>query len=200
MKKIFFLVLISFVVMFFFSGCASVSCPNKPDWYLKGSGAFPGDRGIRIYGVGYGESPMMQARKNAADNRARQELADTLQINVKKLVTDFIEQHKDYFNPDTAGADEFTQTISKSVTDQQLMGAQIIDRWECEEKNMMASLAVVDLNSPFWDMYKNKMKQMIRDKHRAIVKEKADEAAKELDKEIKEQRARENEILGIPQQ
>lgn len=200
MKNLIVVALVVFGFSLFFSGCASVSCPNKPEWYLKGSGAFPGDRGIRIYGVGFGESPMAQARKNAADNRARQELADTMQLNVKKLVTDFIEQHKDYFNPDTAGADEFTQTIAKSVTDQQLMGAQIIDRWECEEKNMMASLAVIDLNSSFYDMYKAKMKQLIRDRHRAIVKEKADEAAKELDKEIKEQRQRENEILGIPQQ
>lgn len=171
-------------------------CALSPTWVMKGSGAFPGDREARIYGVGIGQSHNLQMRKDMADNRARQELADTLKTTVQRLVKDYMKEHKDYFNMEAAGADEFVTIVSKSVTDAVLVGSQIIDRWEDEKSGALYALAVMDLNSSFYDQYKEKMKKAIREQHRAVIKTRVKEAEADLDKEIEKQRKREKEILG----
>jgi hypothetical protein len=48
-----------------------------------------------------------------------------------------------------------------------------------------------------YDQYKENVKKAIREQHRAVVKERADEALNSLDAEIGKQQARESEILGV---
>lgn len=180
-----------------FVGCGSKAA-KKPDWIMKGSGAFPGDKGTRIYGVGVGNpSPNIALQRTVADDRSRQQLAAILNTTVKRLIRDFMEEHKNWFNPEASGSDEFNTVVSKNVTKATLVGSQIIDRWEDPKSGALYSLAVMDLQSSFYDQYKKKMKQAIRNQHRAIVAEKRKEAESQLDAEIDKQQKRENEILGI---
>jgi len=170
----------------------------KPDWIMKGNGAFPGDAGTVIYGVGVvSMDPNPALTRKAADNRARQEVAETMKTEVASMMKDFMESHKDYFQPDAAGSDELISAVSKSVSQAVLINCKIVDRFEDAEANTFYALARIDMNSNVYDQYKENVKKAIREQHRAVVKERADEALGSLDAEIEKQRSREKEILGV---
>jgi hypothetical protein len=177
-------------------GC--VTAVKKPDWVTKGSGAFPGEPATKIYGVGVaGVDPNKAVQIEQARARARAELAASIRTTVQRLIKDFMETHKDWFNlEDTAGSDEFFSYISKQVVDETIVGSRQMDSWEDPKTGDLYMLYVVDMDNSFYDSYKNAMRRLIREKHRAIVKERAEEAEAQLDKEVEKQRAREKENIG----
>jgi len=179
----------------FMLGCATVA--NRPDWVTKGSGAFPGDPATKVYGVGVaGPDPNTAVQIEQARSRARADLASQIKTVVQRLVKDFMESHKDWFNlEDTAGSDEFFSYVSKQVVDETLMGSKQLDSWKDPKTGDLYMLYGLDLGSSFYDSYKEGIKRMLREKHRAVVKERADEAINELDKAVEEQRQREKEII-----
>jgi hypothetical protein len=179
----------------FLFACSTI--PVKPDWVKKGSGAFPGDPSTKIYGVGVaGLDPNPAVPREQASTRARVELAKTLSVSVQNLVKDFVETHKDWFNlADTASSDEFFSSVTKTVTDQTLIGSKQLDSFE--DATSLYVLYSVDLGNDFFNTYKQSLKRLISDKHRAVVVEKVNEATQELDKEVDKQRQREDKILGI---
>lgn len=190
-KKLFILVIASLII-----GCATA--PKKPDWIIKGSGAFPSETVTKIYGVGVaGKDPNPAVQLEQARARARADLAATIRITVQKLVKDFMESHKDWFNlEDTAGSDEFFSVICKQVVDETLIGSKQVDSWKDPKTGDLYILYVLDLNDSFYNSYKNSIKNPIRERHRVVIKERADEAEAQLDKEIEKQRQREKEVLG----
>jgi hypothetical protein len=177
-------------------GCATAQV-RKPDWVMKGSGAFPGEPVSRIFGVGVaGPDPNKAVQIEQARARARAEIARSISTTVQVLVKDFMESHKDWFNlQDTAGSDEFFSYVSKQVTDQVLVGSRQMDSWEDPKTGDLYMLYVVNMDDSFYKSYKETMRRAIREKHRAIVKERAEEAFQELDKEVEKQREREKELL-----
>lgn len=178
------------------TGCATVPTVKKPDWVVKGAGAF--NEPNKIYGVGvYGKTPNKAAQLEGAKTRARAEIATTLSTNVQKLVRDFMEEHRDWFNlNDTAGSDEFLSVVTKQVTEQTLVGCKQVDSWEDPTTGDLYVLFVLDLGNNLYNSYKQSLRRVISEQHRAVVAERVNEALKELDKEIEKQRQREKEILG----
>lgn len=170
-------------------GLVLYSCAKKePEWVKKGSGAFPNEQ--KIYGVGVAnQSPSEAMDRTRCDTRARAELAKILNTYVASLVTDFMENNRDFFNPDKEGLDEFTQSIIKTVTETTLVGSQIIDRYIDEDKKIHYCLAVLEINNALMNL-SEKMKEAARQQHRALVKEKSDEMLKKLDEELKKKTER----------
>lgn len=162
--------------------------PKPPDWVNRGSGSFPGDQGARIYGVGVADfSKSIAMTRLKCDNRARAELARVLNTYVATLMHDFMEEHRDFFNPETEGLDEFVSYIAKSVAEATLVGSQIIDRWDDEDKKVQYCLSVLNAESVL-NSLRSKMREAIEEQHRAIVRERANEMLKKLDEELLKKR------------
>ena len=163
------------------------SCGKRaPDWVDKGSAAF--EDKSKLYGVGTaGLTPSEFLTRRKCDMRARAELARVLNTYVASLMTDFMEHNRDYFNQDAEGLDEFSSYIAKEVSEATLVGSQIIDRYVDEDKKVMYCLAVLDVDNVIANI-KEKMKQAIREQHRAIVKERSDEMLRKLDQELEKKR------------
>lgn len=149
---------------------------NVPEWVKKGSGAFEGDRGKAIYGVGARSNIDNIARlQDAAKNGARLEVAKVLNVKVTGL-------SKDYFRSvgtnDARQEEQLIQDVSKAYTEADLSGVQIVDMYHDVATKTMYSLAVMDLN-----LFKNvtkdaaALKQEVKD----YILKNADEAFKELD-------------------
>ena len=170
----------------------------QPEWVMKGSAAFPNEPKTVFYGVGVANSmPNIALLREAADNRARANVASEIKTAIEKLVKDYMDMHTDYFNKDVAGSDEFITYVSKSVTDAILINCRIIERWQDPKTGAFYSLAKMDQSEEFYKQYKEALKRALSDAHYNIVKEKVDNALSELDLDIKKQRQREKEILGI---
>ncbi|MCS7213175.1 MAG: LPP20 family lipoprotein [Candidatus Calescibacterium sp.] len=176
---------ISFLIL----GSILYSCAKKePEWVRKGSGAFPQEQ--KIYGVGVAnQTPSEAMDRTRCDTRARAELAKILNTYVASLVTDFMENNRDFFNPEKEGLDEFTQSIIKTVTEATLVGSQIIDRYIDEKKKIHYCLAALEINNALMNLA-DKMREAARQQHRALVKERSDEMLKKLDEELKKKTER----------
>jgi len=173
-----------------------ISTP-QPEWVMKGSAAFPNEPKTVFYGVGVANPmPNIALLRETADNRARANIASEMKTAVEKLVKDYMDMHVDYFNKDSAGSDELTSFVSKSVTDAILINCRIIDRWQDPKTGAFYSLAKMDQNEEFYKQYKEALRRSLSDAHYNIVKEKADKALTDLDSDIEKQRQREKEILG----
>lgn len=188
-RKFYFLFLsvVSFLIVF---GVSLNGCGKKPpEWVTKGSGAFsPKEK--KLYGVGVSElSPNEAMTRVRCDTRARADLARVLDSYIASLITDFMEEHKDYFNKDAEGSDEFTQIIIKSTTEATLIGSKVIDRYIDEKRKVMYCLVELETDNVLQETF-NKMKEAARQRHRAIVKERSDEMLQKLDEELKKRTER----------
>jgi hypothetical protein len=177
----------SFVLLVLIFGCGGKKEVYKtggtaPKWVDKGSGAFDTEKGKVIYGVGViSKDPNPQLERKAASNRALAEIATTLNTHVASLMKDFMESHRDYTNPAESGSVEFVSNISKTVTDAQLVGAQVVDFWRADNGDLFA-LASLSYDSVLQSL-KDKVKEA-QEKQAVFLKAKADEAVAELNKEL----------------
>jgi len=184
------------------AGCSSAPVKEakaaKPEWIIKGSGAYTAEAATVFYGVGIANAmPNISLQRKMADQRAREEVAASMKTSMKSMVKDYMDHHVDYFNPnDTAGSDEFGSYVSKSVVDQELVNCRVIDHFEDPDTGALYSLARMDANSDVMDQYKESLKQAIRDNHGNVLRARTDDALKELDKNVDEQRQHENQLLG----
>ncbi len=136
---------------FILAGCHHVKngpiANNAPDWVNKGGGAFK-DKGQDVfYGVGIFRGSMNPAlARDAADDRARADVAKILNTYVADL-------QKDYMEAVTAGDQSKTsdeQLVSetmKSFTKITLTGAVIVDHWKDPSDGTLYSLCKLDMNS-----------------------------------------------------
>lgn len=90
---------------------------DMPKWSLER----PAVEGI-IYGVGQAKKQNPSLAKKVAAQRARDEVAAAVKIQVESLVKDFMQESG---IGERAEALEFTQAVSKGVTDATLTGAVI---------------------------------------------------------------------------
>jgi hypothetical protein len=173
-----------------------VACAGKakpPEWVIKGSGAFPGDRGKALYGVGLSEkSANLAMSRTKSSDRARQELAKILNSYVATFMKDFMEEHKDYTDPAAGGSDEFTSYVSKSVSEATLVGSQIVDRWEDEEGRQyaLAILAVDDVLNQIGE----KTKAALKEKKRGVLEGRSNDMLKSLDDQLGKKRDAEKAV------
>lgn len=178
---------------------AAVPDPAKtmPEWVMKGAGAFPDEPKTVFFGVGVANSmPNIALLREAADSRARGNVASEMKATVAKLTRDYMDLHVNYFNQDAAGSDEFVSVVAKLTTDATLYGCRIVDRWQDPKTGAFYSLARMDNSDDLYKQYKASLKKAISDEHLAVVTAKRDEAEKALDAEVEKQRKREDQILG----
>lgn len=90
---------------------------DMPEWSLNR----PVMEGM-IYGVGQAKKQNPSLAKTVAAQRARDEIASTIKVKIESLVKDFMQESGVGEN---AKALEFTQSVSKGVTDATLTGALI---------------------------------------------------------------------------
>ena len=187
------------------AGCSSAPAvkaeapkPVKPEWVTKGSGAYSGDAATVFYGLGVANAmPNIALQRKMADQRGREEVAATLKTSLKSMVKDYMDHHVDYFKAeDTAGSDEFSSYVSKSVVDAELMDSRVVDHWDDPDTGALYALVRMDSGSHLYDQYKDTLKQALRDAHGAALKARTEDAIKDLDKAVADERGREKEILG----
>ena len=167
-------------------GCESTPKPaptadtaaSGPQWVMKGSGAFDVEKGKVFYGVGAAAGIKNKALlRQTSDNRARAEIAKTMEIYVASLT-------KDYMASTTAGdmsassEEQHVETALKSFTKATLHGATIVDRWMDPADGTMYALCELDMFSfkEALDKYKE-LDKKVRD----YVRENAEKMHGELE-------------------
>lgn len=156
------------------------ACGGPPNWVQKGSGAFNEKDSKSFYGVGsvvgVRNEPLAW---DAAENRARAEIAKTFETYTGYLM-------RDYAASTTAG--DFTRNTEeqnveraiKTVTTATLSGVRPIDRYKDEKTNTYYVLAKLSLE----DM-KNNLEQAkeLNAQVREFVRKNADKMFDRLEKE-----------------
>lgn len=126
-------------LMFGLMGCASAppqvqrakitGNPKEPPWVAMGGDAEPG-RDQWFTAVGNSMKDLNPAlTKKRAEDRARQELARTVQAECVGLIRDFMEAHKDYVDPKATGSSEFSQYVSKTVAASAINNSSVRNAW-----------------------------------------------------------------------
>lgn len=176
------------IISVMFSACGSLptkptslSAANPPDWVVKGGGAFKDSNGKAFYGVGSSTGiKNYSLQREAADNRARNDIAKVFEFYTKSLM-------KDYQASTTAGdfkataEEQNVEEAIKTVTSATLTGVIIIDHWEHPARDELFSLARLDLEA-----FKSNLDQHkeLSNEVRKAVKERADKLHEELEREV----------------
>lgn len=185
LKNISFLMAVGVLLL---SGCASkpkvtaqtpIQDVGAPEWVVKGSGAFGGEKGRIFYGVGVAEkNQSVSIMRSKTDSRARSELAKMIQIYNASLTKDYEALTK---TGEIKGVSEghFEQAI-KQATSMTLNGVEIVDHWQHPATGEFYALARLDL-----DALKNNFDKIeaLNDRVRDYIRENADRLHKELEKE-----------------
>jgi hypothetical protein len=147
---------------------------NLPDFILN-----PPKQVGFIFGVGIAEQQSVQLAMETADLRAKKEIAKVISQKVSNLMKDFMGQAG---LGTEAEVTEFTQSITKSVTDVELVGC-IIEKRENKEGKMY-SLAKLPLDASFRDQMKNMINGSLTSKEALLSEFRAKQGFEELDKEL----------------
>jgi len=152
-KKLFVLFITLSMGILLVAGCGTTPKPSAdpasmgPAWVMKGGGAFDVAKGKVFYGVGIASGIRNKALlRQTADNRARAEIAKTMETYVATLA-------KDYMASTTAGdmskssEEQHVETALKTFSKTTLHGATIVDRWMDPSDGSMYSLCELDLFS-----------------------------------------------------
>lgn len=166
------------------AGCAGRPAKEEmvagaPKWVNRGSGAFSEKERKIFYGVGtvVGVSnPALE--KDAADNRARYEIARVLGTYVSAL-------YKDYQSASTssdgipAAEQQMVEQALKTSVDETVRGAKIIDHWRNPNNGALWALGRLDL-----DDYKELINNAkdLKPRTKAILAGSADRAFAEMEK------------------
>ena len=188
-KSFIFIVLLVIVGMV--SGCASapdrtrvtVSDYQPPEWVNKGSGAFKDGSGEKVfYGVGSADGiRSISLRRSAADDRALASLAAQIEANIKRLSKDFqeITGRSTEAGKDSTERENVAQAF-KVLVNQTLSGSKIIDHWEHPAKNVLYSLARIELK-----IMEKKIDSHheLSDESKDLIKKRAEKLHEEMRKE-----------------
>ena len=152
-KKLFLLFITLAMGILLVAGCATSPKPSAdpaaqgPAWVMKGGGAFDVEKGKVFYGVGIASGIKNKALlRQTADNRARAEIAKTMETYVATLA-------KDYMASTTAGdmskssEEQHVETALKTFSKTTLHGAAIVDRWMDPSDGSLYALCELDLFS-----------------------------------------------------
>jgi len=122
-------------------GCATQPTPKPsdiPDWYLN-----PPQAEDVLYAAGDAVKLSMALAKDAADARARDAIARTIEVKVSTMIKDFMQESG--IGKDTQ-AQEFTSVVSKQVANTTLRGARIIKREMKVKDNQYHAFALAEYN------------------------------------------------------
>lgn len=144
MKKLVVLLMLIPIVLLLINCGAEKPKPKMadiPDWYLN-----PPQAEDAYYQAGDAVKMSMALAKDAADARARDAIARTIEVKVATMMKDFMQQSG---MGNDAEAIEFTSSVSKQVANNVLKGCKIVKREMKIEGNSYHaySLAEYNLNS-----------------------------------------------------
>jgi hypothetical protein len=174
----------------------------KPEWVVRGPGAFKNQGNIVFYGVG-STSPMPNAalQRKTVDLRAREAVASTMKTSVRSMVKDFMEHKADLFKPNgEAGSQEIIQYVGQGVTDAELSNCRILDYWEDPETGSLYALAKLDLNDGFYGSYKANLEKALREKGASANILESEKELKALDDKIQAQRTGIAAVVGATEE
>ena len=176
-------------VLLIIAGCSSAPQITKttplqslgaPDWVVKGSGAFTGDKGKVFYGIGSASNIQNTSLlRSSSENRARNEVAKIFQVYTASLM-------KDYMASTSAGQanvsseEQHVEQAIKTVTATTLSGVEIIDHWQHPATGELYSLARLDLEKFKENLEKAKE---LNSQARDYIRKNADRLHNELEKE-----------------
>src|SRR5438067_12116651 len=177
-KNLVWTVMVAGVAAVMLAGCSG----SPPKWVEKGGGYMNEKNSKSFYGVGAISGVRNEPlAKEAADNRARADLAKIMDTYTAYLM-------RDYAASTTAG--DFTKTSEeqnveralKTFVSANLSGVQVVDRWEKDEKSgkVTYALAKMDLAS-----FKESVSQMkdLNEAARDFVRKNAERAFDRLQQE-----------------
>lgn len=184
MKRNLLFLAMAVLVLATFSGCAGRPAKEEmvagaPKWVNRGSGAFSEKERKIFYGVGtvVGVSnPALE--KDAADNRARYEIARVLGIYVSALYKDY--QAASTSSDGTPAAEQqMVEQALKTTVDETVRGSKIIDHWRNPTNGALWALGRLDL-----DDYKELINNAkdLKPQVKAVLAGSADRAFSELEK------------------
>lgn len=152
---------------------------GAPDWVLKGKGA----DGEQIYGVGAvaGTRNIALAR-STAQGRGRTEIARSLELSIQSMLKDYQSTTTggEYFAK-AANDEQNIEDVTRQITDITLSGTRQDDHWVSETGTLYV-LMTLDVDD-FKDAVDG-MGQLNEDVRKA-VRERADEAFRELDQNLR---------------
>lgn len=144
---------ITSVIFIAFLAVSLVSCSGKtrvksdlhikgaPKWVNKGTQVLKNKRGRLFHGVGFAASMGdMSLQRDAADNRARAELARVLSSYLDVVSSDYVAAN-------STGNEKIVSRQIKSLTRVNLTGAKIIGRWRDKRNNTIYSIVELDMKS-----------------------------------------------------
>jgi phage host-nuclease inhibitor protein Gam len=126
----------------FLSACGA----SRPDWVMKGSGAFKKDQKM-IYGVGIAENISSEAlRRTTADNRAIAEISRQLSTISTSLMRDYMASTGVTAEGKENG-EQYVENTVKTFTSNVVSGVKITDRHQDKSGTLysLASLNIEDL-------------------------------------------------------
>lgn len=189
MKRFTQAVVVLFTGIFLFSGCAGTQKTTKmtpiqdlkaPEWVIKGSGAFGGERGKVFYGVGSAVGMKnMSLLRSAADNRARNEVAKVFQFYTSSLMKDY-KAATMAGDPNVTSDEQHVEEAIKTITSMTLSGVEVVDHWQNPATMEFYALARLDL-----DAFKDNLDraQELDAKVKAHIKQNAERLHEELAEE-----------------
>lgn len=160
---------------------------GAPEWVIKGSGAFGGERGRVFYGVASAwgiQNPSLS--RSAAGNRARTELASNVKIYVAALCKDYVASTM-AGDVNVTSEEQLTECARKTVTAMELSGSEIVDHWQHPATGELFALARLDLQA-----FKDTMERMkeLDKKLKEYIRENAERLHRQLEKEEEKAKAR----------
>lgn len=162
-----------------------------PKWVSNKGAAFSGERRV-LYGVGSASGLVNPSlRRKAAEGQSRNDLASTLQVYVASL-------QKQYLAETTAGdlgkheVEQHIQDTMKQVTEQTLVGAQIVEYWEHPLRNEAYALTRLDMEQ-FMEIMKSYASasgqfQQLDANLRDWVRKNSDKAHDQLNEELQKKK------------
>jgi hypothetical protein len=118
---------------------------KKPDWVMKGSGAFKADKKM-FYGVGIAEGIQSEAlRRTTSDNRAINEISKQLSTISTSLMRDYMSSAA-VPAANKGNEEQYVENTVKTFTNNVVSGVKVIDRFYDEKRNVFYSLASLSLS------------------------------------------------------
>lgn len=153
---------------------------QSPEWVNKGSGAFKDGGQAVFYGVGIAQGVRNRALAvTAADDRARAEIAKTMNSYITVLTKDYMASTSAGSLDKSSEEQHISQTL-KNFAKFTLHGAVIIDHWKDPSDATMFSLCKLDMNAIKKTLEESKeLDTKMRDYVRANAEKAFDELAAE---------------------
>ena len=148
---------------------------DVPDFVLNP----PMEKGT-IFGTGMAKKANPQLAKEVADVRAKKEIAKAISQKVENLMKDFMGESG---IGEAAEVTEFTQSVTKTITDVELVGVQIVRRDFID--GTMYALAKYKLDGEFRKLISKEVEKGLTSRQALLSEFRAKQGFAELDKELK---------------